>query len=90
MNERSRIFNIIRKLRQHPDMILDMAVEWTGNTITPDKQRQIQRTQDMIERYLTYRNIDRLRIYPRWPLPEDHNDDISAIRLETRTLKTVE
>jgi len=87
MNERSRIFNIIRKLRQHPAMILDMKVEWSGNNITPDKQRRIQRTQNMIERYMTYRKIDRNRIYPLWPLPEDHTDGINAIRLETRTLK---
>jgi len=87
MNERSRIFNIIRKLRQHPTMLLDMKVEWGGSNITPDKQRRIQRTQDLIERYMAYRKIDRNRIYPLWPLPEDHTDGINAIRLETRTLK---
>ncbi len=82
LNERSRLFKIVRFLRTNPDIIIDLIPRWSGDKLNDDLISRIQRTQDLIKRYMVHRNIDKQRIFPRWPVNSDHAEEISSIQVE--------
>jgi len=85
LNERKRLSGVIHKLRRHPEMIIDLRPKWTGLALTEEMQQRIGRTQQMIERYMTHRNIDKRRIFPIWPTAGDQVDEIGSVEVETRS-----
>jgi len=82
LNERSRLFRIIRQLQNKPDMVVELKPLWSGDALNDDVLTRIQHTQNLIERFLRHRKITRQRIFPRWPTDSDHDDEISSIRIE--------
>ena len=82
LNERSRLFKIVRFLRTKPDTTIDLIPHWSGDTLNNDLIARIQRTQDLIKRYMVHRDIDKQRIFPRWPVDSDHAQEISSIQIE--------
>jgi len=81
LNERSRLFRIIRQLHNKPEMTVELKPLWSGDTLNNDVLARIQHTQNLIERFLRHRNITRQRIFPRWPSASDHDDEISSIQI---------
>ncbi|MFQ5345373.1 MAG: hypothetical protein ACE5DZ_05375, partial [Mariprofundus sp.] len=83
-NERIRLFKVVRKMRRHPDMTVELRGTWTGNENREERAIEIQRilqTQQLIERYMVYRNINRRRIFPIWPSVEDPSDETGSVQL---------
>ncbi len=85
LNERIRLSKVIHKLRQHPELMIDLRPKWTGRELTEQEQQRIRRTQFLIEKYMTYRNIDKNRIFPIWPTAADKVDEIGSVQVESRT-----
>jgi len=82
LNERSRLFKIVRFLRTKPDISIDLIPHWSGNKLSNALIARILRTQDLIKRYMVHRNIDVQRIFPRWPVNSDHAQEISSIQVK--------
>jgi len=88
-NERIRLFKVVRKMRRHPDMIIELRARWTGKEDNEQRNAEIQRilrTQQLIERYMVYRKISRGRIFPVWPTVEDSSDETGSIQVVTSNL----
>ncbi len=83
-NERNRLFKVVRLLRQHPEMIIDLRGRWTGEAISEQVLKRIRFTQQLIEDYISYRQIDKRRIFPLWPTAVDRADEAGSVQLETR------
>ncbi len=91
-NERIRLFSVVRKMRQHPDTIVELRARWSGkkeNTATATEIQRIRRTQQLIERYMVYRKVSSRRIFPVWPTIEDQSDETGSIQVVTRTPPSV-
>jgi len=84
LNERNRLSKVVHKLRQHPELIIFLRPKWKGAELTAETQQRIQRTQQLIERYMTHRNIDKRRIFPVWPTAVDQVDEIGSVQVEAR------
>ena len=83
-NERNRLTKVVRLLRQHPEMIVDLRGRWTGESISAQMLQRIRYTQQLIEDFIVYRKIDKRRIFPLWPLPSDRASEAGSVQLETR------
>jgi len=81
LNERGRLFKIVRHLHQNPNISIDLIPKWTGQELQPNMLKRIQRTQQLIERYMLHRKISKQRIFPRWPVVSGQVDEISAIQI---------
>ncbi|MBL4775062.1 MAG: hypothetical protein JKY87_03270 [Mariprofundus sp.] len=81
LNERGRLIKIVRLLRRNPNMSIDLIPQWTGSKLDSDILKRIQRTQELIERYMLHRKINKQRIFPRWPTALDQVDEISSIQV---------
>ncbi|MDQ6996259.1 MAG: hypothetical protein Q9M82_02220 [Mariprofundus sp.] len=84
LNERHRLSKVIHKLLQHPEMLIELRPTWTGEELTQEMLQRIRRTQKLIERYMTYRKIDKRRIFPIWPTAADQVDEIGSVQVETK------
>jgi len=82
LNERSRLFKLVRFLRTKPEITIDLIPHWSGETLSNAMITRIQHTQDLITRYMVHRNIDVQRIFPRWPVNADHAQEISSIQIK--------
>jgi len=81
LNERGRLIKLVRLLHQNPSLSIDLNPQWTGQTLSPNLLRRIQRTQTLIERYMVHRKLDKQRIFPRWPTAAGRVDEISFIHV---------
>ena len=82
LNERSRLYKTVQLLRIKQHMSIDLRPHWSGNQLDNETVAKIQRTQALIKRYMTHRNIDPQRIFPRWPTASDQVQEISSIQIE--------
>jgi len=83
-NERNRLFKVVSLLRQHPEMIVDLRARWAGKEISEAMLRRIRFTQQLIEDYMAYRNIDKRRIFPLWPTAVDQAHEAGSVQVEAR------
>jgi len=86
-NERLRLFSVVRKMRRHHEMIVELRARWTGKEDSEKRDaeiRRIRRTQQLIERYMVYRKVSSRRIFPVWPTIEDQSDETGSIQVITR------
>jgi hypothetical protein len=79
LNERVRLFKVVRLLRKKPDWVIDLTPHWTGDEINADVLKRVLYTQNLIERYLLHRKVGKQRIFPSWPTIENQVDDIGSI-----------
>ena len=84
LNERKRLSVVVRKLRQHPEMMIVLRPKWTGAVLTEEMKQRIRRTSHLIETYMTYRKIDKRRIFPLWPTADDQVDEVGSVQVETK------
>jgi hypothetical protein len=84
-NERIRLYKVVRNMRAHPDLMIDLRPQWIGAELTPEEIRRIRRTQQFIENYLTHRKIGKARIFPVWLTAADRVDEIGSIQVEAIT-----
>ena len=84
LNERIRLSMVVRKLRQHPEVMIVLRPKWTGAILTAEMKQRIRRTSQLIEKYLTHRKIDKRRIFPLWPTADDHVDEVGSVQVETK------
>jgi len=84
LNERNRLSVVVRKLRQHPEMMIVLRPKWTGAVLTEEMKQRIRRTSQLIEKYMTHRKIDKRRIFPLWPTADDQVDEIGSVQVETK------
>jgi len=86
-NERLRLFSVVRKMRRHHKMIVELRARWTGKEGSEERNAEIRRnrrTQQLIERYMVYRKVSSRRIFPVWPTIEDQSDETGSIQVITR------
>ncbi len=81
LNERIRLFKIVRILRKNPGWVVDLIPHWTGEEINADVLKRVLNTQNLIERYLLHRKVGKQKIFPLWPTVDNHADDIGSIRV---------
>jgi hypothetical protein len=79
LNERVRLFKVVRLLRKNPDWVIDLTPHWTGDEMNADVLKRVLYTQNLIERYLLHRKVSKQRIFPSWPTIENQVDDIGSI-----------
>ncbi|MDQ6969479.1 MAG: hypothetical protein Q9M16_03095 [Mariprofundus sp.] len=82
LNERSRLFKIVRQLHDNPNMSVELKPQWAGDELNSALLHRIQHTQQLIERFLRHRKISRQRIFPRWPTTSEQNNEVSFIQIE--------
>ncbi|WP_238701153.1 hypothetical protein [Mariprofundus erugo] len=83
-NERERLRKVVRKLRAHPDMVVNLRPEWTAAAMTEEELHRIQQSQKIIARYLVEgHDIAAERIFPIWSTAGEKGAEISSIRVET-------
>ncbi len=84
LNERIRLAKVAAKLRRHPHLLIELQAHWSGRRLSDDIVQRIRRSQQMIERFLRYKNIPATRIYPVWPSEAGRVADIGFIALCSR------
>ena len=84
LNERIRLHKILRALRLDSGRVVDLVPNWSGKKMNPQLLARIQRTQQLIERYMAYRKIPRERIFPLWPTAEHQIKGIGSINVVVR------
>ncbi len=83
LNERNRLSGVVHGLRKHPERIIFLRPKWKGPELTAETQQRIRRTQQLIEKYMTHRHIDKSRIFPVWPTAGDQVAEIGSVQVET-------
>jgi len=79
LNERTRLRKSLRSLSKKPGWMLELRPKWTGDKIDPETIQRIRYTQKQIERFITQRHFPKAKVYPIWPTPEDHANEVGAI-----------
>jgi len=84
LNERNRLSGVVHTLRQHPELIIFLRPKWKGAELSGETLQRIRRTQQLIEKYMTHRHIDKSRIFSVWPTAGDQVEEIGSVQVETR------
>jgi hypothetical protein len=84
LNERKRLSGVVHTLRQHPELIIFLRPKWKGAELSGETLQRIRRTQQLIEKYMTHRHIDKSRIFSVWPTAGDQVEEIGSVQVETR------
>ncbi|GAV19665.1 hypothetical protein MMIC_P0616 [Mariprofundus micogutta] len=81
LNERIRLRSALRDLKNRSGWTLDLVPKWTGKSIDAETIKRIRYTQKMIERFARYQSLPADMIYPTWPTPKDHANEIGSIQV---------
>lgn len=83
LNERTRLRKVLQKMREDPNLVVDLIPKWAGESISWESEQRINHTQHLIERFLNHRGIAKSRIYPSAPTAQDRATEIASIWVVT-------
>ena len=80
LNERIRLFKVVKKMRADRNLIVDLIPKWSGESLSQESVQRIAYTRELIWRYLNHRaGVSKRRIFPMAPTLDDQVGEIASI-----------
>jgi len=81
-NERLRLREVVRVLRDDPKLIVELLPELSGEPLDNPHTRRVRQMQTLIGKYLRRRGVSASRVFPVWPQERHRTGEVSGIRIQ--------